>query len=105
MLPVAAVELNATLHQNDGLAPGPVLVFRPKGAPPKSPVIEPPCPDCVDTRATSGGRQYWCEQHRTRKVQRHVDRDTSHHVLEQSNLPLVLDQRRHATWICERERS
>jgi nucleotide-binding universal stress UspA family protein len=42
----------------------PVVVAGPK---PKEaaqePVIEPPCPQCLETRAASGGKQWWCERH------------------------------------------
>lgn len=54
------------------LAPCPVLVFRPKGVPPEIPKIDPPCPRCVDERISSGGQEYWCEQHRERHGRRHV---------------------------------
>jgi len=53
------------------LAPCPVLVFRPKGLPPEYPKIEPPCPRCVEARTSSGGKEYWCAQHRERHGQRH----------------------------------
>ena len=54
------------------LAPCPVLVVRPKALPEQPPRIEPPCPQCVETRKASGGAQYWCEQHRERHGQRHT---------------------------------
>jgi nucleotide-binding universal stress UspA family protein len=74
------------------LAPCPVLVFRPKGAPPEYPVIEPPCPDCVEARTLSGGREYWCLQHRRRQGQRHAYQEQPHQVSEHANLPLVFGQ-------------
>ena len=52
------------------LAPCPVLVFRPKGLPPEYPKLEPPCPRCVEARTSSGGKGYWCPQHRERHGQR-----------------------------------
>ena len=75
------------------LAPCPVLVFRPKGAPPEYPVIEPPCPDCVEARVASAGREYWCQTHRTQQGQRQFYHEQSHRVSQQSNLPLVFGQR------------
>jgi nucleotide-binding universal stress UspA family protein len=54
------------------LAPCPVLVVRPKELPEQLPRIEPPCPQCLETRRTSGGAEYWCEQHRERHGQRHT---------------------------------
>jgi nucleotide-binding universal stress UspA family protein len=56
------------------LAPCPVFVVRPKallGAP-DVPQIEPPCPVCVETRRATGGKEFWCEQHRERHGQRHT---------------------------------
>jgi nucleotide-binding universal stress UspA family protein len=47
------------------LARCPVYVVRPKdhqGAL-EVPVIEPPCPQCVEARRRSGGQELWCEQH------------------------------------------
>jgi len=46
-------------------APCPVLVASP---PPKEPVqheptIEPACPQCLQTRAATGGAHWWCERH------------------------------------------
>jgi nucleotide-binding universal stress UspA family protein len=51
------------------LAPCPVLVYRPKGLAPEYPKIQPPCPVCVETRISSGGKEYWCSQHRERHGQ------------------------------------
>ena len=71
------------------LSPCPVLVFRPKGLPPEYPKIEPPCPRCVETRTSSGGKEYWCAQHRERHGQRH-----SYHKInsmsQDGSLPLVI---------------
>lgn len=46
-------------------APCPVLVASPK---PKEheklePTIEPACPQCVESRRSSGGARWWCERH------------------------------------------
>ncbi|HEX2673392.1 MAG TPA: universal stress protein [Polyangiaceae bacterium] len=54
------------------LAPCPVLVVRPKALPEQPPRIEPPCPQCVETRRASAGAEFWCEQHRERHGQRHT---------------------------------
>jgi nucleotide-binding universal stress UspA family protein len=46
-------------------APCPVLVASPKPNEPvkHDPVIEPPCPQCVQTRKASNGTRWWCERH------------------------------------------
>jgi hypothetical protein len=42
----------------------PVLVATPKKEPERlEPVIEPPCPQCVEARMASGGKQWWCTRH------------------------------------------
>ena len=42
----------------------PVVMVRPVSYPATSvPKIEPPCPDCVRTRADSNGSKQWCERH------------------------------------------
>ncbi|HVJ22069.1 MAG TPA: universal stress protein, partial [Polyangiaceae bacterium] len=57
------------------LAPCPVLVVRPRGVV-AVPVIEPPCPECLKTRAATAGADYWCAQH----TQRHGRRQGHHSV-------------------------
>lgn len=46
-----------------------------------SDVIQPACPDCVSTRASSNGEHYWCERHSRQYSKPHVyepnDRPTS----------------------------
>jgi nucleotide-binding universal stress UspA family protein len=54
------------------LAPCPVLVVRPKKLAAPLPVIEPPCPCCVQARKASEGKVLWCDQHRERHGQRHT---------------------------------
>lgn len=54
------------------LAPCPVFVVRPKALPEQLPRIEPPCPECLETRRSSAGAEYWCAQHRERHGQRHT---------------------------------
>lgn len=45
-------------------APCPVFLVRPKRHKhPAVPEIEPPCPDCLATRAASHGTRMWCGQH------------------------------------------
>jgi nucleotide-binding universal stress UspA family protein len=70
------------------LAPCPVLVVRPKASPAPIPAIEPPCPRCVETRAASGGKEFWCEQHRERHGQRHTYHQGDRASAE-TNLPLI----------------
>ena len=42
----------------------PVLVATPKKEPvAHEPVIEPPCPQCVEARMASGGKTWWCPRH------------------------------------------
>ncbi|HTQ06011.1 MAG TPA: universal stress protein [Polyangiaceae bacterium] len=55
------------------LAPCPVLVVRPLHAESAGiPQIEPPCPRCLEARRASGGREFWCEQHREHHERRHT---------------------------------
>lgn len=70
-------------------APCPVLVVRPKAVPAPIPVIEPPCDRCVETRKSSQGADYWCEQHRERHGQRHTYHQ-SDRVGADTNMPLTL---------------
>lgn len=68
-------------------APCAVLVVRP-GEHPKTPEIEPPCPDCLAVREATNGVEFWCSEHRTRHGQRH----TYHYEgrsLAPANPPLV----------------
>ena len=43
----------------------PVVVARPRNhdLSAEAPEVEPPCPDCVRTRAESGGAKIWCARH------------------------------------------
>lgn len=56
------------------LAPCPVLVVRPKGAQAQTegPAIEPPCPQCLETRRASQGQEFWCERHREHHGRAHT---------------------------------
>jgi nucleotide-binding universal stress UspA family protein len=74
------------------LSPCQVLVVRPKILEVASPQIEPPCPDCVNTRRETAGSELWCERHR----QRHDASHTYHYIarnIEETNFPLVNSQR------------
>jgi nucleotide-binding universal stress UspA family protein len=64
----------------------PVLVAgpRPTPHPPHVIVIDPPCPDCVEARAASQGRTWWCARH---SEHHHLRR---HHIYAyQSHLPFA----------------
>ena len=52
----------------------PVLVVRDKQhhADWRVPEIEPVCPDCAKARATSNGRELWCDRHLVHHVRAHV---------------------------------
>jgi universal stress protein A len=52
-------------------APCPVLVVREKTIPAWE-QIEPPCPDCVGVRRTTGGARIWCDRHSERHPRAHV---------------------------------
>ena len=73
------------------LAPCPVLVVRPKVVPDASPVIEPPCPRCVEARRATGGAELWCEQHRERHGQRHTYHQRDR-VSSDAEMPLTFKQ-------------
>ena len=70
------------------LAPCPVLVVRPKAHPSPVPTIQPPCSRCLEARASSGGKEFWCEQHRERHGQRHTYHQGDRASAE-TNMPLV----------------
>jgi nucleotide-binding universal stress UspA family protein len=54
-------------------SPCQVLVVRPRGAQTsRVPEIEPPCPQCVEARRASGGKDFWCAQHREHHDRRHT---------------------------------
>jgi len=71
------------------LAPCPVLVVRAKAVPESGPTIEPPCPRCVETRAATGRKELWCEQHRERHGRRHTYHQGDRAGAE-TNMPLVI---------------
>jgi hypothetical protein len=57
------------------LAPCAVVVARESDA--VAPGIAPPCPRCLAMRQATGGREFWCEQHR----QHHERHHTYHYVM------------------------
>jgi nucleotide-binding universal stress UspA family protein len=66
----------------------PVLVIPAPPEPEAEVALAPACPECVQVRAASAGKDFWCEQHRERHGRRHTyhqsDRSGS-----SSNFPLV----------------
>jgi nucleotide-binding universal stress UspA family protein len=72
------------------LSPCPVLVVRPVGARSAvhSPAIEPPCPDCLQTRAATAGEELWCERHREHHGRAHTYHFTPFRESHQSGLLL-----------------
>jgi nucleotide-binding universal stress UspA family protein len=57
--------ISSTASRVMATATCPVFVAgpRPTLRPPHVIVIEPPCPDCVQARAASEGRSWWCARH------------------------------------------
>lgn len=56
------------------LAPCPVLIVRPVGAvaAADAPRIEPVCPDCLQTRNVTAGKELWCERHNQHHERAHT---------------------------------
>jgi nucleotide-binding universal stress UspA family protein len=52
----------------------PVVIAGPRPRPQPSHVIviDPPCPDCVQTRQATGGKSFWCQRHSQREYRRHL---------------------------------
>jgi nucleotide-binding universal stress UspA family protein len=65
----------------------PVLVVPPEPTSLKEPVIEPPCPRCVEARRA--GRGEWCQQHSERHGRRHTYHQ-GERMSADSNFPLVV---------------
>lgn len=65
----------------------PVLVI-PHVEKPTEIEIEPPCVECVRTRAESGNAQLWCDQHRERHGRRHTYHQVDRGGAE-TNFPLT----------------
>jgi len=85
------VLLGSSAEATVRLAPCPVLVVRPKALPEPTPQIEPPCPDCLETRRVSNGAELWCERHRERHGQRHTYHQGDR-ISSDGSMPLVLHQ-------------
>lgn len=66
----------------------PVLVMPAPPEPETEVAIEPPCPECVQTRATTQGKEFWCERHRERHGRRHTYHQSDRSGAD-SNFPLV----------------
>lgn len=50
----------------------PVFVVPPLGDDASPLASEKPCADCIEARASSGGRELWCERHRGHEGRRHT---------------------------------
>jgi len=66
----------------------PVLVIPAPAEAEAEVTVAPPCAECVKTRETSGGKEFWCEQHRERHGRRHTYHQSDRSGGE-SNFPLV----------------
>ena len=66
----------------------PVLVIPPHPEPDADAKIAPPCTECAKTRATSGGKELWCAQHRERHGRRHTYHQSDRSSAD-GNFPLV----------------
>ncbi len=66
--------VGVTAHKLMGNAPCPVLVAgsKPAHAEPHVPAIEPPCPDCLTTRASTKGAEWWCARHAGHHIRPHT---------------------------------
>lgn len=77
------------------LAPCPVLVMRPVGAVAATdgPQIEPVCPDCLQTRTITTGKELWCERHSQRHERAHTYHFSPFRDSHQSGLLLAGERR------------
>jgi len=87
---IARFIMGSVAHAVVTLASCPVLVVRQKQAS-LVPVIEPPCPDCIETRRESGGSELWCARHRAMSNRRHTYHQADR-ASEETNFPLVFNQ-------------
>lgn len=75
------------------LAHCPVFVVRPKDhfgeQLANAPQIEPPCPQCVETRRKTQGRELWCARHAERHGRRHTYHYVDRNSAARENLPLT----------------
>ncbi len=83
---LARLLLGSVSEKVSRLAGCPVMVVRDKAhdAAHRVPEIEPMCPDCAQTRATSSGATLWCERHSVRHARAHVLHTDSRGALEMS---------------------
>ena len=66
----------------------PVLVIPAPAEPEAEVTIAPPCAECVQTRVTSAGKEFWCPQHSERHGRRHTYHQSDRSSRD-SNFPLV----------------
>ena len=66
----------------------PVLVIPPSPSPDPDEMFTPACPECVRTRATSAGKEFWCAQHSQRHGRRHTYHQSDRSGSDTNN-PLV----------------
>jgi len=66
----------------------PVLVIPAPAEPDAEVVIAPPCAECVQTRLTTAGKEFWCPQHSERHSRRHTYHQ-SDRSSKDANFPLV----------------
>ena len=85
---VARILLGSVAEATVRHAHCPVLVVPPKTEAKEHIQFAPPCPDCVQTRLQTDGREFWCASHRERHGRRHT-----YHQSDRSgagtNFPLV----------------
>lgn len=87
---LARLLLGSVAHSVVTLAACPVLVARAKELADVA-HLEPACPRCIATRQQSGCKELWCEQHRTKRGQRHTYHQTEH-VGQETNFRFVFDR-------------
>jgi nucleotide-binding universal stress UspA family protein len=80
--------LGSVAEETVRTAPCPVLVIPAPTEPDAAVTIAPPCAECVNTRATSSGKQFWCPQHSERHGRRHTYHQ-SDRTSRDGNFPLV----------------
>lgn len=66
--------LGSVAERTSHLARCPVWIVRPKdhSAADRVPEIEPPCPECVETRQRTGGESFWCPRHSEHHIRAHA---------------------------------
>lgn len=66
----------------------PVLVIPAPAEPEAEVAIAPPCAECVRTRTSSAGKEFWCAQHSERHGRRHTYHQSDRSGRD-SNFPLI----------------